>query len=176
MPAGHYCRCLRRPKILRRITKARSLTIRELDLFIEYGWVGRKPRTSKMSLADIARESPFARPVSRRNVNSPFGCSKHSRGRPAAFCQSSNQSGREVGDPFPWTAGALAPRALRRLWRERIAPATPNSVPRATRNRRGAHDRRANACSQRPGGGWPIEGNSSGGTRVKRRLFSNSGL
>lgn len=176
MPAGHYCRCLRRPKILRRITKARNLTIRELDLFIEYGWVGRKPRTSKMSLADIARESPFARPVSRRNVNSPFGCSKHSRGRPAAFCQSSNQSGREVGDPFPWTAGALAPRKLRRLRREHIAPATPNSVPRATRNRRGAHDRRANACSQRPGGGWPVEGNSSGGTRVKRRLFLNSGL
>ena len=80
MPAGHYCRCLRRPKILLRITKARGLTIREADLLIEYGRVGRKPRTSEMSLADVARESPFARPVSRRNANSPFGHTKRSRG------------------------------------------------------------------------------------------------
>jgi hypothetical protein len=88
--------------------------------------------------------------------------------RPAAFCLSSKQSGREVGGQFPRNVGALAPRKPRGPRRERIAPATPKGVTRATRYRRGAHDRRANACSQRPGGGWPVEGNLPNGTREKK--------
>jgi hypothetical protein len=85
------------------------------------------PCTFEMSLVDVARESPFARPASRRNYKSPFGHTKHSR---------------EGLQPFVFRVKVKTHRSRNAL----------RGVTRATRYRPGAHDRRANACSQRPAG------------------------